>query len=270
MRPLKSFARKRPLHRPFDHVLSPRALRARQQMAAARHAAILIEIGYLQMQLIRDIFARRAARARSCHLSSFPRRPRRASARCSKDDARAAWLNPDFCSVTYGAGGSTREKTLDIVDRIQREQHHGDGAPDVRQRDRDETAAILEQARRSGSRTSWRSAAIRPDGVGSSSRPRAASSFPTSWFDSSRSRARSRSASPDFPEGHVACREGRHVDWQRLKHKIDHGADFVITQLFFNNAHYFEFRDYLTALGVRCRSCRGSCPSSARPRSSAS
>ena len=53
-----------------------------------------------------------------------------------------------------------------------------------------------------------------------------------------------------FPEGHIACREGRHVDWQRLKTKIDHGADFVITQLFFDNRHYFECRDFLAGLGV--------------------
>jgi methylenetetrahydrofolate reductase (NADPH) len=53
-----------------------------------------------------------------------------------------------------------------------------------------------------------------------------------------------------FPEGHVACREGKHVDWQRLKAKIDRGADFVITQLFFDNRHYFEMRDALAAQGV--------------------
>jgi methylenetetrahydrofolate reductase (NADPH) len=53
-----------------------------------------------------------------------------------------------------------------------------------------------------------------------------------------------------FPEGHIACREGKYVDWQRLKAKIDHGADFVITQLFFDNRHYFECRDFLAAQGV--------------------
>jgi methylenetetrahydrofolate reductase (NADPH) len=53
-----------------------------------------------------------------------------------------------------------------------------------------------------------------------------------------------------FPEGHIACCEGRHEDWRRLKHKIDHGADFVITQLFFENRHYFECRDFLASQGV--------------------
>ena len=54
-----------------------------------------------------------------------------------------------------------------------------------------------------------------------------------------------------FPESHVACTEGKHVDWQRLKAKIDHGADVVLTQLFFDNDDYFTFRDYLVeTLGV--------------------
>ncbi len=53
-----------------------------------------------------------------------------------------------------------------------------------------------------------------------------------------------------FPEGHIACAEGKHQDWQRLKRKIDHGADFVITQLFFDNRHYSECRDFLARSGV--------------------
>ena len=53
-----------------------------------------------------------------------------------------------------------------------------------------------------------------------------------------------------FPEGHVACKEGKHVDWCRLKDKIEHGADFVITQLFFRNSDYLECRDFLAGRGV--------------------
>jgi methylenetetrahydrofolate reductase (NADPH) len=53
-----------------------------------------------------------------------------------------------------------------------------------------------------------------------------------------------------FPEGHVACREGREADWDHLKNKIDCGADFVLTQLFFANEDFFRFRDYLRKKGV--------------------
>jgi len=49
-----------------------------------------------------------------------------------------------------------------------------------------------------------------------------------------------------FPEGHVECREGKYVDWERLKHKIEQGVDFIITQLFFDNADYLHFREHLT------------------------
>ena len=53
-----------------------------------------------------------------------------------------------------------------------------------------------------------------------------------------------------FPEGHTACSEGRETDWERLQKKIDCGADFVITQLFFQNRDYFELRDFLARRGV--------------------
>ena len=53
-----------------------------------------------------------------------------------------------------------------------------------------------------------------------------------------------------FPEGHVACTEGKAVDWQRLKAKVDCGADFLITQLFFDNADFYEFRDHLRGQGM--------------------
>jgi methylenetetrahydrofolate reductase (NADPH) len=64
-----------------------------------------------------------------------------------------------------------------------------------------------------------------------------------------------------FPEGHIACKEGKIVDWHRLKAKVDEGADFVLTQLFFDNADFLEFRDYMVKkLRVTVPICPGILP----------
>ena len=52
-----------------------------------------------------------------------------------------------------------------------------------------------------------------------------------------------------FPEGHLLCRD-REQDAKYLKLKIDSGADFVITQLFFNNQDYFDYVQRLKKIGV--------------------
>jgi methylenetetrahydrofolate reductase (NADPH) len=54
-----------------------------------------------------------------------------------------------------------------------------------------------------------------------------------------------------FPEGHIDCKAGKYADWQRLQEKVDAGADFVITQLFFDNRDFFEFTAHLAKLGVK-------------------
>ena len=59
----------------------------------------------------------------------------------------------------------------------------------------------------------------------------------------------------------MACKEGKQVDWDRLKQKIDAGADFVLTQLFYSNYDFFEFYDYLTSkLKVSVPICPGILP----------
>src|SRR5438046_4986452 len=77
------------------------------------------------MQLVRDIYAAKgAARQPVISFEFFPPRTEEGDRNLLEKTIPALLqLKPDYCSVTYGAGGSTREKTLMIVDRIQRQ--HG-------------------------------------------------------------------------------------------------------------------------------------------------
>lgn len=157
---------------------------------------------------------------------------------------------PDFCSVTYGAGGSTREKTLTIVDRIQREFNLTTMAHlTCVNSTRDELRAVVEQARSLGIQNIL---ALRGDPPGGGEFQKTPGGFEFSYelVHFLRALGGFCIGTAGFPEGHIACKEGKHVDWQRLKAKVDCGADFIITQLFFDNRDYFEFRDHLRGLGV--------------------
>ena len=62
-----------------------------------------------------------------------------------------------------------------------------------------------------------------------------------------------------FPEGHILCPD-RDLDAKYLKNKIDHGADYVITQLFFEPQDYFDYVARLRKLGVTARIIPGILP----------
>ena len=205
------------------------------------------------IQFIRDIFT--SARAVSRPVLSFEFFPTRS------DEAERALLEktipalrelcPDFCSVTYGAGGGTREKTLGIVDRIQREQQITAMAHlTCVNATIDETNAVLEQTRALGIKNILALRGDPPDGASEFVKTEGGFEYSYQLVQRIREFGDFSIGVAGFPEGHIACVEGKQVDWQRLRTKIDHGADFVITQLFFDNSHYFEFRDALAAQGV--------------------
>ena len=204
------------------------------------------------MQLIRDIFASARGTRPVISFEFFPTKtPEGERTLLEKTIPALGELTPDFCSVTYGAGGSTREKTLGIVDRIQKEQGLTAMAHmTCVNATRDDTAAVLEQARSLGIANILALRGDPPGGVGEFHKTEGGFEFSFELVRFIRELGGFSIGVAGFPEGHIACSEGKHADWRRLKHKIDQGADFVVTQLFFSNRDYFEFRDYLTSLGV--------------------
>jgi len=163
-----------------------------------------------------------------------------------------AKLNPDFISCTYGAGGGSREKTLDIVEHIERAHR----IPTLAHltctlNTKDQIMAILNDIKHRGIKNIL---ALRGDP-------------PADQLDWQPAKENFRYAyelcafikknHPEdfcigvagFPEGHVLC-PSKELDARYLKMKIDAGAAFVVTQLFFDNKDYFEYVDRLKTLGV--------------------
>ena len=204
------------------------------------------------MQFIRDIYAASAASRRPVISFEFfpPKTDEGDRNLLEKTIPALKKLSPDYCSVTYGAGGSTRDKTLMIVDRIQRE-HQLTALAHLTcvSHTREQVGDLLAKIQALGCRNIL---ALRGDPLnGAEFSPTPGGfEFAAELVKFIRGRGDFSVAVAGFPEGHIACQAGREVDWRNLKSKIDCGADVVLTQLFFDNADFFRFRDHLTQLGV--------------------
>lgn len=206
-------------------------------------------------ELVRDIYAdgRRTGRP-VVSIELFPPRTPEGQAALFKRTLPAMQaVRPHFYSVTYGAGGSTRDRTLDVADRIQRE--HGATAMahlTCISTSRPEIERYLREARARGIRNILALRGDPPQNVDELAELESGFEYSHQLVTFIRKLGGFSIGTAGFPESHVACTEGKHVDWRRLKAKIDAGADFVLTQLFFDNDDYFAFRDYLAdTLGVR-------------------
>jgi methylenetetrahydrofolate reductase (NADPH) len=200
------------------------------------------------MQFIRDIFAAEAARNRPVISFEFfpPKTDEGDRTLLEKTIPALLETRPHYCSVTYGAGGSTREKTLRIVDQIQR--RHGLTAVahlTCVAATQEEIRELLRQIRELNVKNVL---ALRGDPPGGGEFVPTAGGFTYSseLVRFIREQGEFCIGVAGFPEGHIACKDGKLADWRHLKEKVDAGADFVLTQLFFDNADYYEFRDHLS------------------------
>jgi methylenetetrahydrofolate reductase (NADH) len=159
-------------------------------------------------------------------------------------------LNPSFVSVTYGAGGSTRRKTIEITKRIKQET----GIEAMAHltcvgHSRSEIATIVDEIEAAGIENVM---TLRGDP------PRGETNFvphPEGFPHANelvrfiRSRKNFCLGVAGYPEGHPEA-PSKEVDLLNLKGKVDAGGEFIITQLFFDNRHYFDFTARARAAGI--------------------
>ncbi|MCB1700329.1 MAG: methylenetetrahydrofolate reductase [NAD(P)H] [Pseudomonadales bacterium] len=156
-------------------------------------------------------------------------------------------LNPAFFSVTYGAGGTTRDSTLGLVSTI-----HNDGidvAPHLSFGGDDENAvgALIDTYVARGIK---RMVALRgdmPSGMGGASQLVYANELVA--FIRERTGDHFEIEVAAYPEIHPESKS-YDSDIQYLKGKLDAGANSAITQYFFNVESYFYFHDQCTAAGI--------------------
>ena len=208
------------------------------------------------MKRIPDIYAEKRAVGRPVISIEFfpPKTPQGDQSLFDRVLPRLAAARPDFCSVTYGAGGGgTRAKTLSIVDRLQRE--HGLTAMahvTCVSFTRVEMDGFLGEAAGLGIENILALRGDPPPGEPDFVHPAGGFDYAYQLIDVLKARSKEFAIGcAGFPEGHPDCTEAREVDWRRLRDKVDHGAEFILTQLFFDNADYFRMVEYLTGtLGV--------------------
>jgi methylenetetrahydrofolate reductase (NADPH) len=187
----------------------------------------------------------------------FPPKTDEASEELFATIAQLEELQPSFVSVTYGAGGSTRERTHDLVVRIHREtkltavSHLTCVCHTL-----DELAAILDRYAASGIENILALGGDPPRNLAAYDRSKDAFAHAEGLVRFIRSHA---NAPPPrgfgigvagFPEGHPGT-PNRLKEMDYLKQKVDAGADYICTQLFFENRDFYDFRERSELAGIK-------------------
>jgi methylenetetrahydrofolate reductase (NADPH) len=158
--------------------------------------------------------------------------------------------SPSYISVTYGAGGSSRGRTIEIASRIK--QEHGL-----------EPVAHLTCVGQTCGEMDRILAELKENGVSNvlalrGDPPREQPEFDflrgefkyaSELIEYIRSRGSFGIAAAAYPEGH---RDSRYIDedWENLKLKVDSGVDLLVTQLFYDNRLFYHFRDTVRKMGI--------------------
>ena len=205
---------------------------------------------------IQDIFQ---AHRPTFSFEFFPARTAEGAAALLETIAELAPYGPHFVSVTYGAGGSTRELTHELVVKI-KETTPLEPVPHLTCvcHSEAEIAGILERYTQAGVGNILALGGDPPRDKAGYDRSQDAFQHAADLVRFIR-KFNDSGAHPDrrgfgigvagFPEGHPAT-PNRVLEMEHLKAKVDAGADYICTQLFFDNHDFLDFRDRCRLAGI--------------------
>jgi methylenetetrahydrofolate reductase (NADPH) len=180
----------------------------------------------------------------------FPARTPKGAENLEKTIDELAALNPDFVSVTFGAGGSTREGSYQLVEKLKNEKGleviayftgFGLGPEDI--------TSVLDD---------YKALGIENILVARGDPPHDAEDFvphPQSMAHASdllsfiSPRYDFCMGATGYPEGHIEC-ESREKDIEFVKLKVENGADYIICNYFYDNQYFFDFVERCRAVGI--------------------
>ena len=191
----------------------------------------------------------------------FPPKTESAEAALWKTVERLAPLKPEFVSVTYGADGSTRERTHQVIERLLQDTALNPvphltcvGAP------RDEIDSIADTYWEMGVRSL---VALRGDPEGGAEAEYIPQSdgyaYAADLVDGLLARHPFELFVAAYPETHPQALSAD-ADLDNLKRKVDAGSRHAITQFFFDNAIFLKFRDRVAAAGIEVELIPGILP----------
>jgi methylenetetrahydrofolate reductase (NADPH) len=154
-------------------------------------------------------------------------------------------LNPSFISVTYGAGGSTRDRSLRIVDRLRRE-FGIEAAAHVTcvGSTREQLGALADEIWGLGIRNILALRGDPPKGQTAFQAVEGGFRYASDLISFVKARHPFGIGGAFYPEGHIEC-GNKELDWDRTAVKVAAGAEFLISQLFYDVSDFYKCEDYL-------------------------
>ena len=179
----------------------------------------------------------------------FPARSQKAAQNLERVIDALVVLKPDFVSVTFGAGGSTREGSHQLVKRLKNEEEleviayfagYGLGPKDIMEvLDNYQAIGIENILVVRGDLPQDEELELHPDSL----------NYASELVAFIQPKYRFCIGVAGYPEGHIDA-PSKEKDLEYLKLKVNEGAKYIITNYFYDNRHYFDFVDRCRAVGI--------------------